>query len=376
MPYSDQFLLGRLDTRAAENGLRKLSLPPGLHDFCSNDYLGIVTRDLLQPFFTGHERHGSTGSRTLTGHYSLIEETESVIAGFHRAEAALIFNSGYAANMGVLGCIPQRGDTILFDFLSHASIRDGIRLSYAQSFSFAHNDLNDLESKLKKHATGAERNVFVATETTFSMDGDQAPLAELVELCEKYGAHLVVDEAHAIGVEGEQGEGLAQAQGLGDRLFARVYTYGKGPGAHGAAVTGSHTLKSYLVNFSRPFIYTTAMPPAATQAIQASYGIFPAMRAEREKIKALAGHFHQLVFPFEKQGGNTPIQALIIPGNDAVTQAAKLLQQHGFDVRPIRYPSVPRGRERLRVSLHAFNEPHQLTEMAALLNEAYSVANA
>jgi 8-amino-7-oxononanoate synthase len=118
------------------------------------------------------------------------------------------------------------------------------------------------------------------------------------------------------------------------------------------------------------------MPPAATQAIQASYGIFPAMRAEREKIKALAGHFHQLVFPFEKQGGNTPIQALIIPGNDAVTQAAKLLQQHGFDVRPIRYPSVPRGRERLRVSLHAFNEPHQLTEMAALLNEAYSVANA
>jgi len=205
--YNDEFLNKKLNERKQQNAFRTLRITKDKTDFCSNDYLGIVKNNLLQLSTDNCQlRTGSTGSRLLSGNYKLIEETEKEIAIFHQSQTALIFNSGYDANVGLLSSIPQRGDTILYDFLSHASIRDGIRLSFAESFSFAHNDVNDLEKKLN-HAKG---NIFVVTESVFSMDGDVCPLQQLVQVCKKYNAHLVIDEAHATGVVGERGEGLVQ----------------------------------------------------------------------------------------------------------------------------------------------------------------------
>jgi 8-amino-7-oxononanoate synthase len=367
--YNDHFLFKKLREREENDSLRRLSQPTGLIDFSSNDYLGISTNGLVQPYFTGKENHGSGGARTLSGNYALIEETEETIAQFHKAQAGLLFNSGYCANVGVMSSIPQRGDTVLYDYLAHASIRDGIRLSHAEAFSFKHNDLDDLENKLKK----TKGNVFVATESVFSMDGDLAPLYQMVELCERFGAHLVVDEAHATGIIGHRGEGLVQLLGLEQRVFARIHTFGKAVGTHGAVVVGSAQLKSYLLNFARSFIFTTALPPSAVTAIKAAYALFPAMHKEREHLQKLAEEFHNKELPFEKLSGNTPIKAVIVPGNSQVKAIAKHLQQSGFDVRPILYPTVPKEKERLRINLHAFNTAEQVNQMLISLTNSQAL---
>src|SRR5678815_4935735 len=218
------FLHNKLEDRKRLNALRSLRLPAQQVDFCSNDYLGIVKNNLLV-FNQEGLKHGSTGSRLLAGNYDLIEETEKLISDFHNAEAGLIFNSGYDANVGLLASVPQKGDLVIYDQLIHASIRDGIRLSFAQAFSFLHNDDADLEIKLKKNQETAG-NLFVITESVFSMDGDIAPLGTFSQLCEKYGAHLIVDEAHATGVIGEKGEGVVQQLNLQRKCFARVHTFG------------------------------------------------------------------------------------------------------------------------------------------------------
>ena len=361
----DNFLNKKLDERITSNSLRKLVQVTGMVDFSSNDYLGIMTNKLLQPFIEGTENHGSGGARTLTGNYPLIEEVENLIAEFHEAEAGLIFNSGYCANLGLLSCVPQRGDTILYDYLSHASLRDGIRLSNAEAFSFIHNDPEDLENRLKK----AKGNIFVVTESVFSMDGDIAPLEDLVNLCEKYGTHLIVDEAHATGVIGERGEGLAQHLGLQQKIFARIHTFGKALGSHGAIILGSANLKSYLINFARSFVFTTALPEVAVQAIKTSYNIFPILTKERNHLQNLIHQFKDAEIPFEKLPPTTPICAVLIPGNDQVKKISLQIQQNNIDVRPILYPTVPRGKERLRVNLHAFNTPPQLTLLIGILQQ-------
>ena len=219
---------------------------------------------------------GSGGSRLLAGNYPLIEKLEKSIASFHDAEAGLIFNSGYDANIGLLSCIALKEDTILYDQLIHASLRDGIRLGYAQSFSFEHNNPASLELRLKQ----AAGTVYVVTESLFSMDGDLAPLQEMAALCEQYNAKLIVDEAHATGIVGEHGEGLVQHLQLQSKCFARIHTFGKALGVHGAIVLGSSFLRSYLINFSRPFIYTTALPPCTVQHIAEAYKLFPGMVIE------------------------------------------------------------------------------------------------
>ena len=358
---NDEFLDRRLEERRADQLLRTLSVATDMIDFCSNDYLGIKTRKLLNGFVTGDENHGSGGSRALSGNYPLIEETEAVIASFHRAEASLIFNSGYSANVGLISSIAERGDCIFYDQLAHASIRDGVRLSLAHGQAFAHNDINDLERKLRQ----AKGNTFVVSESVFSMDGDQCPLSEMTELCERYGAHLIIDEAHAIGVIGEHGEGLVQHLGLTQKTFARVYTFGKAPGCHGAAIVGSCKLRNYLINFARSFIYTTALPEIAIKALGAAYRIFPALKQERHALNELILKFQNSRLPYEKLVSGTPIQGIIVPGNDAVVRLAKNLQALNIDVRPIRYPSVPKGRERLRINLHAFNSTQELGSLVS-----------
>lgn len=378
---NEDWLDKKLQERRDQHAFRRLRLPDGKVDMCSNDYLGIATNGLIEKALTrtgllgeeaiaggtGHTdaavRHGSGGSRLLAGNYPLIEEVEKELALFHSAEAGLLFNSGYDANLGLLSCIAQRGDTILYDHLSHASIRDGMRLSFARAFSFAHNDLRDLEKRLQ----AGEGTLFVVTESVFSMDGDQAPLREMADLCRRYGAHLIVDEAHATGVVGESGEGMVQALGLEMSCFARVHTFGKAVGCHGAIILGSHRLRDYLINFCRSFIYTTALPASSVLAIRTAYRLFPDMRAERAHLQALIGRLQGADLAFEKLRSETPIQGVVAPGNEAIKALAERLQMAGLDIRPILYPTVPKGSERLRIVLHAYNTMEEMDRLIGLL---------
>lgn len=361
--YNDSFLEKRLEDRAAINALRSLTQKKQGVDFCSNDYLGIATKGLLK-LIDNALQTGSGGSRLLAGNYDLIEETEQIIAAFHNAESGIIYNSGYDANIGLLSAVANRSDTILYDQLSHASIRDGIVLSRAQAFAFKHNDLQDIEKKLQ-HRNGG--NCFIVTESLFSMDGDSCCLEELVSLGKKYDAHLIIDEAHATGIIGERGEGLVQMYHCEQNIFARVRTFSKALGCHGAIVLGSNKLRNYLINFSRSLMYTTSLPPQSIAAIKASYQLFPTMHAERAQLAFLIQHFQQAPTRFTKIISNTAIQGVIVPGNTAVKTVAAQLQQAGLDVRPILYPTVPKGEERLRIILHAFNSVSQLNVLISML---------
>ena len=364
---NEDFLDKKLKERSDANALRSLKISENKIDFCSNDYLGIVKNKLMEQSISFTLPHGSSGSRLLSGNYQLIEETEKYISNFHEAEAGLIFNSGYDANTGILSCVPQKNDTIIYDQLSHASLRDGIRLSFATAFSFLHNDLKDLEKKLATANTGSQK--FVITESVFSMDGDFAPLKEITDLCEKYNAALIVDEAHATGIVGERGEGLVQKLRLQNKCFARIHTFGKACGAHGAIILGSEKLKKYLINFSRQFIYTTSLPPAATEAIFLSYKIFSGLKNERKKIKELVQAFQNASLKYQRLKSDTPIQIVIIPGNEEVKKVAADLQKNNFDVRPILYPTVPKGQERLRIVLHSFNTIEEVERMVKFFEE-------
>jgi 8-amino-7-oxononanoate synthase len=385
------FLSRKLEERKAQDALRRLRLPDGKVDFCSNDYLGVVTKGLLSGAVGEAEAHGSGGSRLLAGNYALIEAVEKTIAAFHAAEAGLIYNSGYDANLGVLSCVPQRGDVVLYDALSHASIRDGIRLSFARAYAFVHNDPADLERRLiaargepgeipgenQGAISGAavgpkpdgSANVFVVTESVFSMDGDQAPLAEMAAVCRRNGARLIIDEAHGTGIIGEKGEGLVQAMGLADDCFARIHTFGKAVGCHGAIVLGSALLRDFLINFSRSFIYTTALPPASIRALDAAYALLPRLGAERERLGRLIEQFRSAGIGFERLDSRTPIQIVVVPGNAEVKAVAERLQAAGLDIRPILSPTVERGRERLRIVLHAFNTDEELDRLINLLKK-------
>ncbi len=364
--YRDEFLNKKISDRIANQSVRSLRILESMMDFSSNDYLGIATQNLLSDRELDFLWNaGAKGSRLLSGNYPLIETVEKQIALFHSADAGLIFNAGYDANIGLLASVPQKGDTILYDQLSHASLRDGIRLSFAQSFSFLHNNLEDLERLLKK-ATG---NIFIVTESVFSMDGDMIDLPLMVELAEKYQAHIIVDEAHATGIIGEKGEGLVQSKGYQQKIFARIHTFGKALGCHGAIVLGSTLLRNYLVNYARPFIYSTALPPSSIAAVQKSYALFPTFTEQRNHLNNLIQYFQSANCGFQILPSITPIQIVLIPGNEAVRNIATALQAEKFDIRAILYPTVPKNTERLRITLHAFNTMKELTVLLALLNQ-------
>lgn len=368
-------LAGALAQREAAGTRRRLSLPaPGLVDFSSNDYLGLSRHPVLRQAVreATAEAAGSTGSRLLTGNSVAAEALETHLAQFHRAEATLLFNSGYAANLGFFSAVPRRGDTIFYDDASHASVKDGIRGSFATAYSFRHNDLADLERRLAR-ATG---EVFVAVEALYSMDGDAAPLPELAALCQARGLHLVVDEAHTNGLYGAQGEGLVTELGLENVVFARVLTFGKALGSQGAAVAGPALLRDYLLNFSRPFIYTTALPPLAVASLAAAYALLPTLGAERERLfalsdalKATLGAVPGLRVPPESHVIH-PVFFTESPGPATVRRVAAATQQAGFDVRAIVAPTVPAGTERLRLIVHSFNTEAEITKLAAVLAAA------
>ena len=357
----------KLAERAAQGNLRQLKITSGLIDFCSNDYLGLARSEKLRALIRQEEdkyKHlplGATGSRLLSGNHPLFEELESIIATYHHGEAALLFNSGYMANVGLLSALPQRGDTVFYDEASHASMKDGLRLSFARSYSFRHNDVADLRQKLKL-ATG---QVYVVVESVYSMDGDKAPLQELAQLCQEQNAALIVDEAHAVGLYGEKGEGLIVALGLEKQVFAQVITYGKAMGNHGAAVVGPQVLRDFLINFSRAFIYTTGLPTHALVALKCAYTLLPDMAQERRQAKMLAQELYGQLSNIPGIRG-TPQESVILSvfveegGTAKLKALASFLQQQGFNVRPVFSPTVPIGQERLRVIVHAFNTSEQI----------------
>ena len=370
-----EILSNKLNVRLQNNALRKLPQETDLVDFASNDYLGFSNSKLI--FDTTHQyllehnqiQNGATGSRLLSGNHSIYKTAEDYITQFHQAQSALIFNSGYDANVGFFSAVPQKGDLILYDELCHASIRDGIQLSNAKAYKFQHNDLEDLERLLVRNS---EKTIYIVTESVFSMDGDTPNLEELVQLAEKHDAYMVVDEAHALGVLGDNGEGLVQSLHLQDIVFARIMTFGKGLGCHGAAILGSQELKSYLINFARSFIYTTGLSPHSVATILMAYQQLEKATDSQQQLKNNIAHFNQEknrlslkpLFVFSKSA----IQSAIIPGNEKVKSIAHQLQSKGFDVKPILSPTVPEGQERLRFCLHSFNTEIEITNVLQLLN--------
>ncbi|ELY1991601.1 pyridoxal phosphate-dependent aminotransferase family protein [Flavobacterium psychrophilum] len=378
-------LLLKLEQRKQNNALRKLPITSCLVDFSSNDYLGFSKSETI--FCKTHQFlcdrnikiNGATGSRLLSGNHHLYQETEDFIAGFHQSEKALIFNSGYDANIGFFSAVPQRNDIVLYDELCHASIRDGIIMSHAKAFKFNHNDYEDLESKIIELKFKYKTSEFyIATESVFSMDGDCPNLQELIIISENYNVHLVIDEAHALGVIGAKGQGLVQELQLQNKVFARIITFGKGLGCHGAAVLGSQNLKEYLVNFARSFIYTTGLSPHSVATILVAYHQLENDTIQIGKLRENIIHFNQ-----EKQmlglrqmfvRSKSAIQSAIIPGNQNVKNIAKQIQEKGFDAKAILSPTVPEGQERLRICLHSYNSKDEISEMLRLLSNCLFLA--
>ncbi|SFH25829.1 aminotransferase class I/II-fold pyridoxal phosphate-dependent enzyme [Pedobacter insulae] len=372
MENAEQFLKFKLNERKANHRLRELTYSKSPVDFCSNDYLGLAQSDELNQLIKtelnkfSSINNGATGSRLLSGNHPFTEETEQHIAEFHSSNAALLFNSGYDANVGILSSIPQRGDTIICDELIHASLIDGARLSYAERFRFKHNDIDDLTQKLK-NAKGIS---YVVVESIYSMDGDMAPLLEISELCNQYQANLIVDEAHAIGIFGDKGKGLVHQLGLADKVFARIITFGKALGTHGAAILGSHNLRAYLVNFARSFIYTTALPPHQIIAISCAYKLLGKHHYAADltdKIKAFNNQIAGL--SLTRIPSNSCIQTVLFNNDQTAKRAAAFLQEKGFDVRAILSPTVPEGKERLRICLHLYNTPEEISDLIYHLKE-------
>lgn len=368
MNFHLKHIKDKLEKRKAENAFRELKVNDDLVDFCSNDYLGFASEKAIH-ILDNLSQFGATGSRLISGNYQQTEEVEQFLADFYKAESGLIFNSGYNANIGLFSCIAQRSDTIIYDELIHASIRDGIKLGNANSFSFKHNDLSSLEDKIKN----AKGNVFVVVESIYSMDGDEAPLKGLVEICKKYDVALIVDEAHACGIFGEKGEGLIVQYNLENDVFARIVTFGKAFGCHGAVVLGNKLLRDYLINYSRSFIYTTALPLNSVLTIKKAHQFLLDNLDRKEQLVELIKYFKtrichpELVEGSNYVNSNSAIQCIIVSGNDAVKQLADSIQNKGFDVRPILSPTVAKGQERLRICLHSFNTKEQIDKIMPLL---------
>ncbi|MEL7375374.1 MAG: 8-amino-7-oxononanoate synthase [Bacteroidota bacterium] len=334
-------------------------------DFCSNDYLGLANsaEDLIVP------ARGSTGSRLISGDHSLLVSLENRLAKAYHSESALLFPSGYMANMGLLSCLPQRTHTILYDRLIHASLRDGIRLSGARAYAFGHNDMRALEKRLHR----VDGPCWVVTESVFSMDGDQAPLLEMAGLCQRFGAALIVDEAHALGWLGPQGRGLIAEYGLESKVAIRVLTFGKGPGAEGAVILGSEKLRSFLVNFSRPFIYSTAPGPAFVLKLEKALDRLADEGPNRAEILRERIRYFRQGIP-DKWKANLaategPIQILHCPGAKRVMDLETHLRKYKIAIRAIRHPTVAEGAERLRICLHTHNTKEEIDLLNSALSE-------
>ncbi len=365
----EEWLEEKLRSRKDKGLYRTLPQPSDLIDFTSNDYLGLSRNEELHNLISATTealpvRNGSTGSRLLSGDSYLAREVEHILSTTFKSSAALVFNSGYTANLAVLSSIPGKNDTIIYDELAHASIKDGARLSLARKFAFRHNDLSDLEQKVSR----SQGRVFVAVESIYSMDGDECPLEDLTALADKCNFTIVLDEAHSTGILGPNGSGLAVNKGLHERIGIRIYTFGKAMGVCGACVCGSNNVIDYLINFARPFIYTTAPSPYQFTSIKCAFDFLAHNTVLQDTLRNKTALFLKHAEGLNKRGKSpSAIQTFVVPGNDTIRKTAKQIQQQGFDVRPIVSPTVPKGKERLRICLHTFNRDEDITNLVQAL---------
>lgn len=318
-------------------------------DFFSNDYLGLG-KSFID--CTHEDAHwGSTGSRLISGNHYYYDCLENFLSQWLK-KTALIFGSGYMANLGVLSSIPTRHDTILYDSLCHASLKDGIRLSLAKSYPFAHNDYEKLENLIKK----SSGDIYVVVESVYSMDGDSPNPEILKSLVSKYGVYLIVDEAHSFGICGEEGKGWIQQNHLEEYTFLGIFPMGKAVGAYGAFVLAESVVIQYLINHARTFIYSTALPPALLYGIYQNLLKLRTAEKQRKHIKELSKYFdYQWIYP------------LIVPGNEECKNYASVLQSHGILVKAILSPTVPVRKERIRIVLHATNTVEEVNLLVSLI---------
>ena len=355
----------------ARDQLRGVAQVAGVN-LCSNDYLGLAEdarlKEAVLEAVASSARVGGTGSRLLSGHDPVWNELEEEFAGFAGAEAALYFSSGYAANVGLLTSVLRKNDLVFSDALNHASLIDGIRLSGARKEIYPHRDLNCLERALRRHEGETCRKLIV-TESVFSMDGDVADLRAMQELAERYGASLVVDEAHATAVHGPHGAGMVAEARLAGEVFATVHTCGKALASAGAFVCGTRVLREFLVNHARMLIFSTALPPYMAAQVGAALRLAKTMEAEREYLRTIAG---ALSASLRREGWDvsrtvSQIVPVIVGSNEEALAAAAFLQEQGFAVRAIRPPTVPAGTARLRLSLTARVTREQVAGIVAAL---------
>ena len=339
---------------------------------CSNNYLGLAEDPRLRGAATAAIAEAGVGagaSPLISGHMDAHESLERAIADWQGCAAALVFGSGYHANIGVLAALLRAGDEVFSDELNHASLIDGCRLSRAEIRIYRHLDTDDLERQL---ATSRARRRLIVTDSVFSMDGDLAPLADIVSIAERHDAWVMIDEAHAVGVFGATGAGLAEATGLGDRITVRMGTLGKALGSYGAFVAGSHALIELLVNRARAYVYSTALPPPVLAAAEAAVAI---VREDAERREALWSNARRLHDGLTRAGAAmqplaSPIVPLLVGGAaEAVAVAARALDE-GVLAPAIRPPTVPQGTARLRLTPIATHAPAQIDRAVAVLARA------
>jgi 8-amino-7-oxononanoate synthase len=337
-----------------------------LFDFSSNDYLGLsghcelkkASQKAIEELGTG-----SGASRLLSGDLKIHHELEEKTAQFKGKESALVFNTGYQANVGIISALCKSCDAVFCDRLSHASILDGISLSSARLFRFRHNDIGHLESLLEK-SEGKFRNRLIVTESVFSMDGDRAPLKEMVGLKEKYGCEIMVDEAHATGIFGKDGSGVVAEEGLVESIDLIMGTFSKALGSFGAYIACSKSIKEYLINMCRSFIYSTALPPCVVAANIAALEMVRKEPFRRETLLANAAYFRS---ELERKGfeikSKSQIVPLIVGDAEKATAMSERLMEKGYWALPIRPPTVPQGQSRLRFSLSYHHNKQVLQDL-------------
>ena len=358
--------------------LRTLRVPSGV-DLSSNDYLGLAHHPHVKERMieaVAREGAGSTGSRLLRGNREGFAAIERRFASLKRTERSLYFSSGYLANLAVLTTFPEPGDVILSDERNHASLIDGIRLSSARREIFPHNDVAAVRRALD--ATRQTDQRFIVVESLFSMDGDEAPLKQYAELCRASGAHLIVDEAHAVGIYGAKGSGLIEANGIEEDVFLSVNTASKALGVSGAFVAGAEWAIDYLIQRARPFIFSTAPPPSIAAALDASLDI---VEREPQRRSAVLERADALRMQLRAAGvhlpdGTSPIVPVLLGDNDRAVAVAEALQAEGFDVRAIRPPTVPPGSARLRISVNVNLTDELMNRFATALAAALVASGA
>lgn len=360
-------LIDAIEQRKKFGNLRTLKPHSDGIDFYSNDYLGLTKNQAFQDVLLQMVNDnptcllGSTGSRLISGNKNDYQEVESFIATQHLTESALLFPSGYKANLALFSCIATKHDTILVDELIHRSVHDGCRLSAAKKWKFKHNDLFHLEALLQK----SEGTVFIAIESLYSMDGDFAPLQEITALAARYHANLIVDEAHAIGVFGY---GLVTENQLQNNVFATVVTYGKAFGIQGAAILGTNLLKTYLINFASSFIYSTAMPAYQILSIQKAYQFIAQHPELKNDLHQKIKHFRASNLTTSSQD-KSPIQTIYFSNVEKLHQTVKILEKEQLKTYAILAPTVKAGSERLRICLHQSNTIQEINLLTEIIQK-------